>query len=126
MHKQLIQKIGQIGVPIKNLERALSFYRDTLGLPLLFQTGGMAFFNLQGLSLMLTLPEKEEFAHPSSIIYFQVENIEEAYEAYLAKGVIFRDKPHLIAKVGNTETWMTFFHDTEGNTHALKSEVHIV
>ncbi len=42
---------------------------------------------------------------------------------YLAMGVTFIDEPHLIAKMGQTETWMAFFKDGEGNTHAIMSEV---
>ncbi|MBW8351358.1 VOC family protein [Bacillus sp. IITD106] len=120
-----IQKIGQIGVPAKDLERALSFYKDSLGLPLLFNTDTMAFFECNGIRLLLGLPEKEEFAHPSSVIYFQVANIYDTYEELKAKGVTFIDEPHLVAKMDNRETWMAFFKDTEDNVHALMSEVQV-
>jgi len=120
-----IQKIGQIGVPAKDLERALSFYKDSLGLPLLFNTDTMAFFECNGIRLLLGLPEKEEFAHPSSVIYFQVANIYDTYEDLKAKGVTFIDEPHLVAKMDNRETWMAFFKDTEDNVHAIMSEVQV-
>lgn len=120
---ETIQKIGQLGVPVKDIERAVDFYKEKLGLPLLFQVGNLAFFDCNGLRLLLSPPEKEEFAHASSIIYFQVENIKEAYEVFVEKGVTFIDEPHLIAKMGQTETWMAFFKDTEDNTHALMSEM---
>lgn len=119
-----IQKVGQIGVPVKNLQSAVSFYQDALGLTLLFQTDTMAFFECNGLRLLLSLPEKEQYANSSSVIYFQVENIKETYHDLIGKGVSFIDEPHLVAKMGQTETWMTFFKDTEGNTLALISEVH--
>ncbi|WP_163102591.1 VOC family protein [Peribacillus alkalitolerans] len=118
-----IQKIGQIGVPVKNLENAISFYKDDLGLPLLFNTDRMAFFDCNGIRLMLSLPEKEEFARASSVLYFQVENIKEKYKELLAKEVSFIDEPHIVTKMGQTEVWMTFFKDSEENTHALMSEV---
>lgn len=120
-----IQKVGQIGVPVKNLETAITFYKDKLGLPLLFNTDTLAFFDCNGLRIMLSLPESEQFAHPSSVMYFQVENIQQSYDELVNKGVSFIDEPHLIAKIGNTETWMVFFNDTEGNIHALMSEVQI-
>jgi methylmalonyl-CoA/ethylmalonyl-CoA epimerase len=123
MGTNTIQKIGQIGVPVQNIERAIHFYKDELGLPLLFSMDTMAFFDCNGIRLMLSLPEKEQFAHPSSVIYFQVENIKEKYEELLSKGVQFLDEPHIVAKMGQTETWMTFFKDTEDNTHAFISEV---
>jgi methylmalonyl-CoA/ethylmalonyl-CoA epimerase len=118
-----ILTIKQIGVPVQDIHRALDFYRDKLELSLLFNTDTMAFFESNGLRLMLTLPEKEEFNHPSSTMYFQVENIQETYENLVGKGVTFIDEPHVVTKMGQTETWMVFFKDTEGNTHALMSEV---
>lgn len=118
-----IQKVGQIGIPVKNLQNAVAFYQDALGLTLLFQTDSMAFFECNGLRLLLSLPEKEKYANSSSVIYFQVKNIKETYQDLIGKGVPFIDEPHLIAKLGQTETWMTFFKDTEENTLALMSEV---
>ncbi|AYY25067.1 MULTISPECIES: VOC family protein [Bacillales] len=123
METNIIQKIGQIGVPVKDLNRALDFYKEKLGLSLLFNTNSMAFFECNGLRLMLTLPEKEEFALSSSVIYFEVNNIKDTYERLLGKEVTFIDEPHVVAKMGQTETWMVFFQDTEDNTHALLSEV---
>ena len=125
MESSIIQKIGQIAVPIKNVESAVEFYKEVLGLPLLFSTESMAFFDCNGQRLLLSLPEKSEFANSSSIIYFQVEDIKKSVEKLIEKGVSFIDQPHVVAKMGNTETWMTFFKDTEGNTHALMSEVQI-
>lgn len=123
MESNTIQKIGQIGVPVQNIDRAVEFYKDKLGLTPLFNTDSMAFLQCSGLRLMLTLPEKEEFASASSVIYFEVNDIKASYEQLKEKGVTFTDEPHVVVKIGQTETWMTFFKDTEGNTHALMSEV---
>lgn len=125
MESSIIQRIGQIAVPIKNVERAIEFYKEVLELPLLFNTENMAFFDCNGQRLLLSLPEKDEFANSSSVIYFQVEDIKKSVEKFIEKGVSFIDQPHVVAKMGNTETWMTFFKDTEGNTDALMCEVQI-
>ena len=121
----MIEKIGQIGVPVRDIERAANFYKEKLGLPMLFSTKTMAFFKFEGLRIMLSLPEREEFAHASSVIYFQVEDIQEVYLALKGKGVFFPVEPHLVAKMEQTETWMAFFKDSEENTHALMSEVEV-
>jgi len=112
-------------VSIKNVENAIEFYKEVLGLPLLFSTESIAFFDCNGQRLLLSLPEKDEFTNSSSVIYFQVEDINKTFEELLEKGVSFIDQPHVVAKMGNTETWMIFFKDTEGNTHALMCEVQI-
>ncbi|WP_371873278.1 VOC family protein [Lysinibacillus sp. Ag94] len=120
-----IQSVGQIGIPVKELDRAIYFYKEKLGLSLLFNTDSMAFFECNGLRLLLTLPEKDEFIYSSSIIYFQVENLSMTYEDLVNKNVTFIDEPHVVAKMGQTETWMVFFKDTEDNTHAFMSEVQV-
>ncbi|MEC1521932.1 VOC family protein [Neobacillus niacini] len=124
MGKGQIEKVGQIAVPVTDLDRAVNFYKEKLGLPLLFTSNGLAFFNCNGIRLLLSVPETEEFSS-SSVIYFQVENIKETYEDLLSKEVLFIDEPHLIAKMGQTETWMAFFKDSENNTHALMSEFQV-
>ena len=122
MTSSFIQHVGQVGIPVKDIGRATQFYQETLQLPLLFQTDTMAFFQLNDLRLMLSLPEKEEFAHPSSVLYFNVENIQDVFEQ-LKEVVPFVGQPHVVTKIGQTETWMVFFKDTEDNTHAFMSEV---
>ena len=113
MKTNLIQSVGQIGISVKNLDHAIEFYKEKLGLSLLFNTDRMAFFDCNGLRILLSLPEKEEFAHSSSVIYFQVENIKEAYANLIEKDVTFIDELHIVAKMGQIETWMAFFKDTE-------------
>ena len=120
-----IKNVGQIGIPVKDIQRAMDFYQNKLGLTLLFNTDIMAFFDCDGLRLMLTLPEKEAFDHPSSVIYFLVYNINDTYKDLESKNVVFLDKPHMVTRMGQTETWMVFFKDTEDNTHALMSEVQV-
>ncbi|MEK4405558.1 VOC family protein [Sporosarcina sp. FSL K6-6792] len=120
-----LKSIGQIGIPAKDINRAILFYKDLLELPLLFNTDTMAFFDCDGIRLMLSLPEKEQFTNASSVLYFQVDDLTQSYSQMKEKGVSFIDKPHVVAKMDSTETWMAFFNDTEGNTHALTSEVEV-
>ena len=117
-----IGRIGQISVNVKNLPRAVAFYRDKLGAKFLFEAGTMAFFDCAGIRVMLALPEKPEFDHPSSILYFNVGQINEAFATLSTRGVIFEAKPHLVAKMPSHELWMAFFRDSENNLLALMSE----
>jgi methylmalonyl-CoA/ethylmalonyl-CoA epimerase len=118
-----LSTIGQIAMPVKDLSRAVEFYRDRLGLRFLFQAPpALAFFDCGGVRLMLDVPEDKEFAHHGSVLYFKVGDIEGAYRDLQAAGVTFRREPHLIAKMPDHELWMAFFDDTEGNTHGLMEE----
>ncbi len=120
----LLKQIGQIAINVHDPERAVAFYRDQLGLRLLFQAPpALSFFDCGGVRLMLARAEAPEFDHPSSVLYFRVQDIRAAHEALTARGVAFRDAPHKIADMPDHELWMTFFHDGEGNTHALMAEI---
>ena len=108
---------------VKDVPRAVAFYRDTLGMRFLFQAPpALAFFDCGGIRLMLTVPEEKEFDHPGSILYFKVDDLDAVYADLKGKGVDFRDAPHLIAKMPDHELWMAFFRDGEGNTLALMNE----
>lgn len=118
-----ITGIGQIAVPVRELERAVAFYRDALGLPLLFQVPKMAFFDCGGVRLMLSTPEGDEFDHPASIIYYRVSDIGGAYEALMGSGVRFESEPHRVAELGDHDLWLAFFRDPDENVLALMAEV---
>jgi len=117
-----LSSIGQIAINAHDIERATAFYRDALGMTHLFTAGGMSFFDCGGVRLMLGVADKPEFDHPSSILYFNVEDARAAYEA-LKERVQFRDEPLIVHKTDTYDLWMAFFHDTEGNTLALMSEI---
>jgi len=119
-----ISRVGQIAINAHDVERAAAFYRDALGLKLLFKAPpGLAFFDCGGVRLMLTRPEKPEFDHPSSILYFAVADIQAAFAGMKEKAVQFQDEPHLIARMPDHDLWMVFFRDSEGNLMGLMSEV---
>jgi methylmalonyl-CoA/ethylmalonyl-CoA epimerase len=119
-----ISRVGQIAVNAHDIERAAAFYQDALGLKLLFKAQpGLAFFDCGGVRLMLTRPEKPEFDHPSSILYFAVPDIQSAHVTMKANGVRFEDEPHLLARMPDHDLWMAFFRDSEGNLMGLMSEV---
>jgi methylmalonyl-CoA/ethylmalonyl-CoA epimerase len=118
-----LSRIGQIAIVVKDVERATAFYRDVLGMRFLFAFPGLAFFDCEGVRLMLSRPEKPEFDHPSSILYFRVADIQQAYSSLRAHDVRFDDEPHLIARMPDHDLWMAFFRDLDGNALALMSEV---
>lgn len=121
-----LSRIGQIAMNARDFDRAVRFYRDTLGLRFLFTAPPhLAFFDCDGVRLLIDLPEDKEFDHPGSILYFSVDDIRAMHETLVSRGVKFRKEPHLIAKLPDREVWMAFFDDTEGNTLALMSEPRI-
>ena len=118
-----LSQIGQIAVNARDIERAAAFYKDVLGMKMLFRAGQLAFFDAGGIRIMLDKPEKAEFDHPSSILYFKVPDIKLAHATLVGRGVKFEDEPHMIARMPDHELWMTFFRDSENNVLALMAEV---
>jgi methylmalonyl-CoA/ethylmalonyl-CoA epimerase len=118
-----ISRLGQVQIRAHDVKRATTFYQDVLGLKLLFEAPpGLAFFDCGGVRLMIDRPEKPEFDHPSSVLYFAVPDIQSAHAQLKQSGVHFEDEPHVIARMPDHDLWMTFFRDSEDNLMALMSE----
>ena len=119
-------RIGQIAMHVRDLRSAVTFYRDVLGLPLLFEAPPkLAFFDCAGQRLMLAEPKDGEAARGNSVLYFTVSDVHAAHATLTARGVPFVDAPHLIARLADREIWMAFLRDPEENLLAIMAEVPI-
>ena len=119
-------RIRQIAVNVKDLGRATRFYRDTLGLTFLFEAPGLAFFQCGEVRLMLSVPEKSEFDHPTSILYYSVESIDATKSVLAERDVVFEGEPQLTHRTEDYELWLALLRDTEGNPLVLMEERPIV
>ena len=115
--------IGQIHVSVTDVGRAVAFYRDVLGIPLLFEVPerSMAFFDCGEVRLYLGRPETPEL-RSTSLLYFAVDDIDEAHATLVGRGVGFTDAPHVVDRTEASELRMAFFVDPDGNHLALMSE----
>jgi catechol 2,3-dioxygenase-like lactoylglutathione lyase family enzyme len=121
-----LSEIGQIARNVRDLDAAIAFYRDILGMKFLFQAPpGMAFFDCGGIRLLLGVAEdpEAETSAPTSILYYRVDDIDAAYRTLVARGVEFGRAPELAHKAEGYELWLAFFHDPDRNRLALMSEV---
>ncbi len=115
--------IGQIHVSVSDVDRAVAFYRDVLGITFLFQVPGqpMAFFDCDGVRLYLGKPETAEF-RSNPVVYFRVDDINEAHRALSDRGVAFSESPHVVHRSEDAELWMAAFKDPDGNNLVLMDE----
>jgi catechol 2,3-dioxygenase-like lactoylglutathione lyase family enzyme len=116
-------RIGQIHVSVSDIDAGVGFYRDVLGLRLLYQVPGqpMAFFDCDGVRLYLGRPESPGFtSHP--VIYFSVDDVEVAHAELSRRGVEFMSTPHVVHRTEESELWMAFFRDPDGTHLALMAE----
>ena len=119
-----LSAIGQIAINVHDTERAVEFYRDKLGMKFLFSAPpNLAFFDCNGIRLMLSPPARPEFDHPSSIVYFNVDDIQSAYATLSGRGVKFEEQPAFVANMGSYDLWIGSFRDSEGNLLAMMSNV---
>ena len=116
-----LSTIGQILMNVKDTDRAVAFYRDTLGMTFLFQAGTLAFFDCDGVRLMLGVPENESIVS-TPILYFNVDDVETATATLKSRGVEIVSEPHVVHRTDTYDLWMAFFHDSEGNTLAMMNE----
>ena len=115
--------IGQIAINVHDVRRAVAFYRDVLGMTLLFELPTMGFFDCGGIRLMLSKAESPEFDHRASLIYYQVDDIQQTFESLSQQSVEFVSPPRLVAPMPDHDLWMAFFYDPDQNSLALMSEV---
>ena len=105
-----VEKIGQIAIAITDLDKSVQFYREILGLELLFEVpSGLAFFNCGGTRLMLTTLQGKEEDHKTSVIYYKVNDIHASTERLKDKGVQFEREPQMAAKMEDHDLWFGFF-----------------
>ena len=119
-----LRTIGQIHVSVTDVDRAVAFYRGVLGIRFLFRVQGqpMAFFDCDGVRLYLGVPESEAY-RARGMIYFEVDDIDEAYTALKEGGVEFLDAPHVVHRTEDAELRMAFFTDPDRNNLALMADV---
>lgn len=115
------EKIGQIAIGARDLARARDFYRNVLGMKLLFEAGGMSFFQCGEVRLMIGPSDAPPSA--GTIVYFLVPDIQQAHAALSEKNVEFVQAPHLVAKMPGHDLWMAFLKDPDGNTLGMMSEI---
>jgi methylmalonyl-CoA/ethylmalonyl-CoA epimerase len=118
-----LDRIGQISVNVHDLKRATAYYKDVIRVKHLFSVPPkMTFFDCGGIRLMLAIPERPDLDHPSSILYFKVQDIEKAHEALVSRGVHFETGPILVAPMATYDLWLAEFRDSENNVLALMCE----
>ena len=113
----------QVALTVRDLDRARRFYRDTLSLPLLFEAGGMMFFQLEGLRLMIGLQHEPGQPIGGSLLYFDAPDIDEVGRALSEKGVAFVSEAKVVQRSATHELKLCEFFDPDGNALALMGSV---
>ena len=117
-------RVGQLLIPVEELDRAVSFYRDVLGLEFLFSAPPqMSFFMCGNVRLLVGVHDRDRPRERGSQIYFSVGDIRAVHETLAGRGVAFQAAPHVVHRTAASELWLAEFTDPDGNHLALMSEI---
>lgn len=113
------QRLQQVALTTRDLPRAIIFYRDTLGLPLMFESNGMAFFDVAGMRLMIALDANRPQARPTSILYFDAPNFPAVLSRLIAAGVDREGPVETVQRTAAGDLRLQQFRDPDGNMLAI-------
>ncbi|AUD78809.1 glyoxalase [Kangiella profundi] len=118
-----VSNIKQIAITVSDVDKALEFYRDILGLEFLFSAGpNLAFLNAHGVRIMLSTPQGAGAVGANSILYFNVTDIESAYKEFVGQGAKEERAPQLAANMPDHDLWTGFLRDPDDNLVGLMEE----
>ena len=123
MTAPMVFGIRQIAVTVGNVDVALGFYRDILGLGFLFHAGPeLVFLDAGGVRIMLSTPQGAGAVGANSVLYFQVSDIGATQAALVARGAVEERAPQLTARMPDHELWIGFLRDPDGNLVGILEE----
>jgi len=113
-------KLVQITIPSTDLARSVGFYRDVLGLKLLFEVPGASFFDMSGVRLRIELVKTAPAAGDE--LYFDDPGLSRQ-AALAARGVKFIGPAETVQRTAVSDLKLLEFLDPDGNPLALMGEV---
>jgi methylmalonyl-CoA/ethylmalonyl-CoA epimerase len=120
--RSIVGTLGQVALTVADLDAAVEFYGDTLGLRLIGRfPPALAFFDIGSTRLMITGVEQVSNMG-NSTLYFNVSDIHISYDELVSRGVVFEGEPQVIHAAGDYSLSMAFFRDPEGNIMAIMDE----
>lgn len=111
--------LQQVGLYCRDLARTKKFYADVLGLPFLFEAGGMLFFQLKDTRLMIGKAHDEKAPFGGGILYFDAPDIDVLGPALEKQGVTFSGPAETVQDTGTHLLKLRTFSDPDGNALAL-------
>jgi catechol 2,3-dioxygenase-like lactoylglutathione lyase family enzyme len=105
--------VAYLVIGVTDLARSVAFYRDTLGLPLQFQQGELAFLAAGPVTLMLSadLGRARTPVAGAMEIVFPVDAVTPAWRALAAGGVTFFREPRQVTD----KEWSAVMQDPDGH-----------
>jgi catechol 2,3-dioxygenase-like lactoylglutathione lyase family enzyme len=113
-----LKSIGQILIPVSDVDRSVDFYRDVLGLPVLMRFPGIAFMDAAGVRLYLARVPQAAFQGRATV-YFWVDDVTATQAALVERGATAVEQPSLTWEASDYDFWLAFVADPDGNNIGL-------
>ena len=112
-----LSKLGTVMLGVRDLEKSIGFYRDTLGLPLQFAAPEFAFLDGGGVSVGLRKAPNLASASDEgrTELVFYVDDIDAAQASLRSRGVRFRIEPRIVTG----EKLAADFRDPDGHVLSI-------
>lgn len=108
-------RIGYVILDVRDMERSLAFYRDTIGMAVQSESGEFTFLDGGGIALGLRTSDE---VHAGNVeIVLSVDDIWATHHALSDAGIAFRVEPREVMREGDRSLYATDFRDPDG--HAI-------
>jgi len=124
--KAALSRIRQVALPVRDIQEATRFYRDTLGMRHLFDAPpALSFFDCGGVQLMLAGPagQGKEGDQQHAVLFYDVSDIKATHAKIKSSGASSLEEPRVIARMNGREIWISSISDGQGNVVGLMSDV---
>ena len=111
------RNLVQVALTTRDPERSKRFYRDVLGLPLLFEVPNMTFYQLGELRLMVGV--EASMTPGGSVLYVDAPDIDTLGDELERRGVRFGGAAVVVQRTEKGELKLREFKDPDGNSLAL-------
>jgi extradiol dioxygenase family protein len=114
-----LSKLAQIALSSRDVPKATAFYRDVLGLKLMFEVSGMAFFDAGGTRLMIGPAHHQGALQNNTYVYFDAGDWYATEDALMKRGLKFEQDAEVVQRAEGKEHALRFFKDPDGNALAI-------
>ena len=111
------RKLVQVALATRGPERSKQFYRDVLGLQLLFEVPNMTFYQMGDLRLMVGV--ESSMTPGGSVLYIDAPDIDALGAGLEQRGVRFLGAATVVQRSEKGELKLREFRDPDGNALAL-------
>ena len=113
-----LKSVGQILVPVSDVDRSVAFYQDILGLPVLMRFPGIAFMDAGAVRLYLATVPHADYRGRATV-YFWVDDVTGAHARLVERGALDREPPSRVWESPDYDFWLAFVADPDGNNVGL-------